>query len=143
MFRLLLTTTHRDEMLAHLVTCLPAEGCGLFAGTIESDTGRVTHHFPLRNALSSPTEYQSDPRDMLLAHKAMRVAGVDVLAVYHSHPTSDPIPSRRDHERNYSEQVVNIIVGLAKADPDVRAWWLKQNNATIAELIVEDGVERC
>jgi [CysO sulfur-carrier protein]-S-L-cysteine hydrolase len=132
-YRLSIPRPLYEAMLAHARAELPAECCGLLAGTIEGDVGKATHHFPLINALASPTEYESEPRSMFTAHKAMRAAGIEVLAVYHSHPTSDPVPSRRDLERNFSESVVNIIIGLKWADPDVRAWWLRgdgQDEAT-------------
>jgi proteasome lid subunit RPN8/RPN11 len=74
---------------------------------------------------------------MLAAHKAMRASGTDVLAVYHSHPTSEPSPSRRDRERNYGERIVNLIVGLRGAEPTVRGWWLTADGAREAEWEVE------
>ena len=114
-------------MLGHLRAALPAEGCGLLAGTVTDGVGRVTLHLPLVNALNSSTEYESEPRSMFAAHKAMRAAGVDVLAVYHSHPTSPPVPSRTDRERNYSEAVMNLIVGMV--GEEVRAWWLSATDA--------------
>ena len=128
-FRLVIPRTIFEAMLAHARAELPAECCGLLAGTIADGVGRVTQHLPLVNALTSPTEYESDPRSMLAAHKAMRASGTDVLAVYHSHPTSDPVPSRRDRERNYGEQVVNLIIGLSGTGQDVRAWWLTADSA--------------
>jgi [CysO sulfur-carrier protein]-S-L-cysteine hydrolase len=121
-FRLVIPRSVLADMLAHLRAALPAEGCGLLAGTVTDGVGRVALHLPLVNAMNSPTEYESDPRGMFAAHKAMRAAGVDVLAVYHSHPTSPPVPSRTDRERNYSEFVMNIIVGMR--DELVRGWWL-------------------
>jgi [CysO sulfur-carrier protein]-S-L-cysteine hydrolase len=123
-FRLVVPQAIYDAMLAHGKAELPAECCGLLAGTIADGIGRVTQNLPLVNTLTSPTEYESDPRSMLAAHKAMRASGTEVLAVYHSHPTSDPIPSQRDRERNYSEQVVNLIIGLRGHEPEVRGWWL-------------------
>ena len=128
-FRLVIPRPIYDAMLAHAKAELPAECCGLLAGTIADGVGRVTQHLPLVNALTSPTEYESDPRSMLAAHKAMRAAGTDMLAVYHSHPTSDPVPSRRDLERNYSERLVNLNIGLRVAEPDVRGWWLTAESA--------------
>ena len=128
-FRLVIPRPLYEAMLTHARAELPAECCGLLAGTIEGDIGRVTDHFPLVNALSSPTEYESESRSRFAAHKAMRANGTEILAVYHSHPSSDPIPSRRDLERNYSEMVVNLIIGLKAAEPDVRAWWLMEDGA--------------
>jgi proteasome lid subunit RPN8/RPN11 len=126
-------------MVAHARAELPAECCGLLAGTAEGGVGRVTLHLPLVNALASPTEYESESRSLFAAHKAMRAAGAEVLVVYHSHPTSDPVPSRKDRERNYSEHVVNLIIGLRGPEPAVRGWWLAADGAREAAWEVEAG----
>lgn len=101
------------------------ECCGLLAGVIQPDgTAIVTHYFPLVNELASTSRFRSEPRSMFNAVKAMRAAGVEVLAVYHSHPAGAAVPSRTDLEQNYSEDVVNLIVGLGGPEPELRAWWL-------------------
>jgi [CysO sulfur-carrier protein]-S-L-cysteine hydrolase len=128
-FRLLVPRPMFDAMVAHARGELPAECCGLLAGVTEGGVGRVTMYLPLVNALASPTEYESESRSLFAAHKAMRAAGAEVLAVYHSHPSSDPVPSRKDRERNYSEHVVNMIIGLSRAEPEVRGWWLTPDGA--------------
>jgi proteasome lid subunit RPN8/RPN11 len=137
-FRLLIPRPIFDAMLLHAKVELPAECCGLLAGTIADGVGHVTLHLPLVNALASPTEYESEPRSMLAAHRVMRASGTDVLAVYHSHPTSDPIPSQRDRERNYGENVMNLIIGLRSAEPEVRGWWLTAEGAREAEREVSE-----
>ena len=113
-------------MLAQATTVLPAECCGLLAGHLRDDgaVAEVTHRYPLLNALASPTEFLSDPQSMFAAIKDLRIHGTEVLAIYHSHPTSAPIPSRRDLERNYSESVMNLIIGLVGEEPEMRGWWL-------------------
>ena len=132
-FRLSIPRSLFEAMLAHARAELPAECCGLLAGKVEAEVGRVTQHLPLVNALGSKTEYESEPRSMFAAYKAMRAAGTEMLAVYHSHPTSDPVPSRRDIERSYDETVVNLIIGMKGPEPDVRAWWIAASGAMQAE----------
>jgi proteasome lid subunit RPN8/RPN11 len=63
----------------------------------------------------------------------MRARGIDILAIYHSHPTSEPVPSRKDRERNYSPDVMNFIISLASNEPQVRAWWLTSDDHREAE----------
>ena len=124
-------------MLAHAWGTAPNECCGFLAGTIEERIGRVTHHVPLTNELASPTEYAVPVKELLQAAKEMRSAGTVELAVYHSHPTSAPIPSRRDIERNgYGDTVVHVIIGLSGDAPDVRAWWLTDAGIVPAEWVV-------
>src|SRR6266566_3580503 len=98
--RLLIPRSLLDAVLAHARSKLPNECCGLLAGVVEDDAGRVTQHFPIKNDLASPTEYLTNPRDLLDAMKATRAVGTEVLAIYHSHPASAPVPSKKDVERN-------------------------------------------
>jgi proteasome lid subunit RPN8/RPN11 len=130
MTRLTIPRPILDEMIAHARGCLPAEGCGFLAGV----GGRVTHLLPLVNELASPTAFHTEARSVFAAFKAMRAAGTDLLAVYHSHPTAAPIPSRRDIEQNtYGPTVAWVIVG---AGDEVRAWWLGEDGYTEAEMVV-------
>ena len=123
-FRLVLPLTLHDEMIAQALREAPNECCGLFAGVVRDGTAQVERIYPLLNAAASPVLYESDPRSMLDAYRDMTARGLDVVAVYHSHPTSAPVPSKTDLERNYSEEVVNLIVSLAVDPPLVRGWWL-------------------
>jgi proteasome lid subunit RPN8/RPN11 len=127
-------------MVAQAVAEAPLECCGLLAGppAAEGEDRRVTARYPLINALASGTDYESEPRSMFNAMKDMRQNGWEVLAVYHSHPTSPPVPSRKDRERNYSEGVVNLIISLQTAQPEVRGWWLTESDYPEAEWAVAD-----
>jgi proteasome lid subunit RPN8/RPN11 len=127
-FHLLLPRILLEEMVAHALSENPNECCGLLAGIVEDGeggkVGRVDRRYPLVNAAASPVEFESDSRNMFAAVKDMRTLGIDVLAVYHSHPASPPVPSRKDLARNYSPDVVNLIVSLTTQPPTVRGWWL-------------------
>lgn len=113
-FRLLLPRPIYDAMIAQALRELPNECCGLLAGTISKDgaTAQAAQLCPLVNELRSPTEFLSEGRSMFRAEKTRREAGLEFLAVYHSHPTSAPVPSRKDLERNYSEDVMSLIISL-------------------------------
>ena len=125
------------EVIAHARAELPAECCGLLAGTVGDGVGTATARFPIRNELRSPTDYRTDARDMLAAFRAMRAGGLELLAIYHSHPTSAPVPSARDLTHNtYGESVVHLIVGLGGAEPEVRGWWLGEGEYREAQLVI-------
>jgi proteasome lid subunit RPN8/RPN11 len=127
-----------DAMIAHALAELPYECCGLLAGHLDTMKATATHIFPLINQLASPTEYLSEPRSMFIAHKAMRAAGVEILAIYHSHPTSDPLPSSTDRARNYSESILNLIISLKSDQAEVRAWWLTSTQSREGEWEIND-----
>ena len=123
------------EMITHARRELPNECCGLLAGVIDDDEGRATARFTIGNDAASPTEYATNPRDLLDAFRELRRAGSEPLAFYHSHPTSAAVPSAKDIVRNtYGETVVHVIVGLLDDEPDVRAWWLTETGFRAALL---------
>ena len=123
-FRLVVLQGLYEEMVAQALREAPNECCGLFAGVVRDGVAVAERIYPLVNEAASPVLYESDPRSMLDAYRDMTALGLDVVAVYHSHPTSAPVPSKTDLERNYSEEVVNFIVSLVHTPPLVRGWWL-------------------
>lgn len=135
-FRLLLSDSALSGMIEHARRELPAECCGLLAGLVATDgtEALITHRYELINALASPTEFESEPRSMLTAMRDIRRWGTEVLAVYHSHPTSEPYPSRKDQERHWlGPSVMAVIIGMNQPEVDVRAWWLDGTNQIVGE----------
>jgi proteasome lid subunit RPN8/RPN11 len=124
-------------MIEHARAELPNECVGLLAGRFEETPGgRVGHaewRYPLVNSLASPTRFYSDDRSLLNAHNDMRKHGWDAVAIYHSHPTSAPEPSRTDLEQNYWPGVVSFIISLKGDEPEVRGWWLTDRDYREAE----------
>lgn len=120
-------------MIAQAVAELPNECCGLLAGCIADGIGRVVVRYPLINSDASPREFLSQPESMFAADRDIHQRGLDLLAIYHSHPTSEPIPSKTDLERNYSPDVVNFIITLMKPAPSMCGWWLTDSNYRAAE----------
>jgi proteasome lid subunit RPN8/RPN11 len=137
--RLIIPSQLYEEAIEHARQTRPNECCGLLAGHIRDGAGVLTTRFPIENALASPTEYETAARDMLFAFRHMREHGLELLAVYHSHLTSAPVPSTRDVERNtYGETVVHLIVSLAGTEPVVKGWWLGETSYREAEVVVEE-----
>ena len=109
------------EMIDHSKDVFPFECCGLLLGIKQSGDCLVVSRVALTNVLASATEFESDPAEMLAAHRRMRREGLEMLAVYHSHPTSAPIPSRKDRIRSLGAGIASVIIG---PDGTLRAWWL-------------------
>jgi len=139
-FRLLLPRQIYEEMVAQAKAELPNECCGLLAGRTEAEgIARVLRRYPLVNALASPTRYESEAHGLLHAHVDARRNATEFLAVYHSHPTSPPIPSRTDLAANYWEGVIHFIISLEKEPADMQGWWLSAENYQRAEWVIVDG----
>ncbi len=106
-------------MVAHCQRESPLEACGLLGGY---DPFVSTFH-PLKNALASEVRYNADPRDLIAAVQQVRLAGKDILALYHSHPKWPAIPSKTDLAENYDwGPTPRIIVSLLGPTAEVRVW---------------------
>ena len=140
-FRLLIPRRQYDAMLAQAKAELPNECCGLLAGLIEeSQVGRVLERYPLVNNAASPIEYLANDRTLFDAFRDMHERNLDLLAVYHSHPVTDPVPSKTDLERNYFENVMHLIISLKTKEPVMRGWWLAEKEYREADwkAVAED-----
>lgn len=113
-----LPATIYEELVTHARAELPHESVGMLIGK----DGLVFEYIPLVNELKSPTRFLTEARSMLHAEKRRRQLGCEVLAIVHSHPTSEPVPSKYDEADHYSSDVMCVIVSLKEAEPLLRAW---------------------
>ena len=124
-FRLQMPQSVRDALIAQALAEQPNECCGLLGGVIEAGISRVVCAYPLPNALADPRLFQADTRALLRAHVDMRERNLEMLAVYHSHPTSPAVPSATDHAQwGHGEAVVCLIITLLENPPSLRGWWM-------------------
>jgi len=128
-----------DAMVAHCVREAPLECCGILGGV----SPRVTSFHPLRNDAASETRYNADPNDLITAYIALRERGAEILAIYHSHPRWQAVPSRTDLQENHYGPVPRIIVSLLEETPVVRIWRLDPDSyEELAWRIVEPVASR-
>ena len=136
-FRLVLPRQIHSEMVKQARAEQPNECCGLLAGTNDCNgfVKTVTKAFPLVNELARPTAYRSEPRSILAAYKEIDWLGLDVVGVYHSHPTAPARPSQTDLAENVmGDAVVHVIISLASEPPVVEVWRLFESRGELAIL---------
>ncbi len=80
-----------EQLVAHAQEEAPNEACGLIAFR----DGVAERYLPGENALASPYRFELKPRDP--ADFFLEDEGYE-LAVFHSHPQTEPRPSRTDVE---------------------------------------------
>ncbi|MCB0037380.1 MAG: M67 family metallopeptidase [Anaerolineales bacterium] len=129
-----LTAASYQAMLSHLNTVYPEEGCGFLAGR----NGRVIHHLAITNADHSQTTFTMSAHEQVTAMLAIEEDGLELLAIYHSHPHSAPYPSATDVARAYYPEAVQIIVSLLDpARPLARGFYIQNGRVTPVKLTVE------
>lgn len=117
-----LTTAQVAELTAAARAALPNECCGFLAGTADA----VEAILPVVNELASPVAFRTEARSTLAAFRTMRDRGWDLLAVYHSHPTGDAVPSAADLRGNTYGPIPWVIVTPAG---ELRTWILNGDTA--------------
>ncbi|MEK7851625.1 MAG: M67 family metallopeptidase [Deltaproteobacteria bacterium] len=121
-----------DEMLAHAKKGYPYEVCGLMAGK----DGVVTRVFRMTNIDKSSISYMMDPTEQFSALKDMRVEGLELMAIYHSHPTSPAYPSQTDVQLAFYPEASYIIISLKKVSaPDIKGYRILDGR--ISEEVLE------
>lgn len=107
------------QILRHLQSVYPQEGCGLVAGLC----GRATAVYPIENILHSPTAYEMDPLQQVRTMLAIEAQGEELCAIYHSHPHGPTFPSQTDVALAYYPESVYLIVSLQLPDaPSIRGF---------------------
>lgn len=121
-----------DEIVAHAKDGFPDEVCGLLAG--RNDV--IQRLFRITNIDKSSISYMMEPAEQFKAFKEMRQEGLELLAIYHSHPTSAAQPSQTDIRLAYYPDAVYIIASMQKVStPEIKGFRIVDNR--ISEEILE------
>jgi len=131
--RFILAESQYREMLDHVDQQAPLEACGLLAGQAD----RVEKVILVRNQAQSATRFVMDPYEQLQAFDWIESQGLELLGIFHSHPTGPETASVTDiAEAAY--KVVYIIWSRGQHHWQVRGFWIEDGRLTeIALQIVE------
>ncbi len=90
--QLALTHSQWQAMRRHVRRRAPQEACGLLAGKGR----RVEQTIGIPNAEHSPQRYRMEPHAQLRAFRQIEAAGLELIGIYHSHPSGPEHPSPTD-----------------------------------------------
>ncbi len=114
-----LTPDLSRAILAHARAEAPREACGLIVGREQ----RAAEIIPIPNLAADPLHaYSMDPAALVRAFTSLEARKLDLIAFYHSHPHSDPIPSPADVKQATYPDTPYLIVSLPRAE--ARLWRL-------------------
>ncbi len=117
-------------MLSHCRAGFPNEACGILAGK----GNEVSGIYKMSNTENSPVSYLMDPMEQFKAMKDMREKKIEMVGIFHSHPSSPAYPSPKDVDLAFYEDAAYVIVSLANREPVVRSF------AVIERKIHETGI---
>jgi len=118
------------QLLDHARRQPHRECCGLLAGR----DGAITMALPAENVAADPKKsYEIAPAQTIGLMRELRERGLGFLGIYHSHPSSENVPSQRDIAlAYYSDAAYFIITPRPYAEKPVRAFSIREGR--VAEL---------
>ena len=119
-------------MVTQAEKAVPAEACGYLAGR----NGLTEKLYEMTNADNSPTHFTMVPEEQFAATKEMRAEDIQMLAVYHSHPTSPASPSREDIKLAAMPGATYVILSLEQEKPYAKAFKIEQSIVTEIPLTI-------
>jgi proteasome lid subunit RPN8/RPN11 len=100
-----------DRLLAEARANPNVECCGLLAGR----DALISAILPAKNALQSAKAYEIGPEDLFALFRRMRSQELELLGIYHSHPTGENAPSPLDLERAFYPAAAYLIISPSPA----------------------------
>lgn len=130
------------EIIMHLRSVLPEEGCGLLAERARLGGGwEACRYFPGVNVDRSPHRFTMDPRAVVDALREIDARGWRLAAIVHSHPAGPAAPSPTDLREAYYPDAAFLIVGFGGEAASVRAWRFAGRHGPIVEVAVATNDE--
>jgi proteasome lid subunit RPN8/RPN11 len=115
---LVIPTVLFQQLIVSARAACPNEVVGALVGLAV-----VQEILPLENIAAQPTtEFFADPTGLVLALRHIRTQNLELLAFYHSHPKSPPIPSKTDYAQ--ARWDVPMLI-LDAQNQTARAWDLE------------------
>mgnify|MGYP001441295458 CR=1 FL=1 len=112
------------ELIRHAKDHLPSESCGYLAG----ENNEVKKLIKMTNMDDLPDHFTFDPKEQFAALKLARNEGLQLISVYHSHPSSAARPSEEDLKLLKDPNMIYVIVSLETPAGDVKAYQISGEN---------------
>lgn len=125
-----------EQMIDQAKAEAPVEACGILAGT----GGRVHRMYRMTNVEAREDHYMMEPKEQFAAVKDMRSAGLEMLAIYHSHPATAARPSAEDVRLAFTSSIAYVIISLGEAEtPVTRAFVVENGRPNDLPLNILEG----
>jgi proteasome lid subunit RPN8/RPN11 len=129
-----LTHDQARAIAVHAREEAPREACGLIVGANE----RAVRIVSIPNAAADPLHhYEMETTAFVRAMFAIQRERLQLIGIYHSHPRTEPVPSRVDLTRAAYPDVAYVIVSLRGDEPQFAAWRMRGHRVERADLHID------
>lgn len=122
-----------EQMVALARAEAPMEACGILAGK----DSNVERFHEMTNVDTRTNRYMMEPKEQFAAAKDMRAAGLEMLAIYHSHPHGSAQPSPTDVRMAFAPNVTHVIVALAGSNgPVIKGFLIAEGDVQETPVVI-------
>ena len=111
----------QSALISHAREGLPEEVCGYLTGI----DGAVLKQYRLTNIDHSAEHFSFDPAEQFQVMREARKDSHNILAVYHSHPSTPARPSEEDIRLAFDPNISYVIISMAAQLPEVKSFRIK------------------
>ncbi|GAB2543456.1 M67 family metallopeptidase [Gracilibacillus alcaliphilus] len=112
-----------DQMVEHGRMALPYEACGMLSGNRQE----VMSIWPLQNEWKSDRRFFVSKQVVEQTIQKANDLGEQILAIYHTHPSTEPKPSHYDIKNHLDKNIKMVIVSYKANTPTVK-WYRIMND---------------
>jgi len=121
-----------SRLIEHARQKYPLESCGILVGK----NGKITRVYSMENIEKSSSSYLMAPEEQLRVFRKIEEEGLELSAIYHSHPHSPAFPSQRDVDYAfYPDSLILIISLMDQKVPQIGAFQIE--NGKIEKKVVK------
>lgn len=129
---LTLTKEQYQKMITYVDSHAPLEACGLLAGR----DSKVEHVIVVSNQAQSTVRYVMNPIEQLHAFEWIDSNGLDLIGIFHSHPSGPETVSPTDLAEAAYAVVYVILARMDNAHAwSARGFWLE--NGKYSEVVLQ------
>lgn len=130
--KIILSDSQKHILKEHAISESPNESCAILFGNADGYATTVKEVFLTKNIENSPVNFTISNEQLIQGYKMAEEKKLDVVGIFHSHPSSDAVPSNTDRRFMEINPVVWVIFsGISK---DFRAYVLESG---IQEILIQ------
>ena len=121
MQKIILSQLNKKILREHAIKEQPNESCAILFGK----DNQILEICITKNIEESPTTFTISSEQLIEAYEMAETKDMEIVGIFHSHPTSDAYPSNTDKKFMLSNPVTWIIYSCIKNE--FRAYFLNSN----------------
>ena len=129
-----------NRIIEHARQEYPLESCGILAGK----AGKITNFYSMINAKKRSSCYLMEPEEQLKVFLEIEKRGLELSAIYHSHPHTAAFPSQRDVDYAfYPDSLILIISLMERENRQIGAFQIEKGRIQKKTIKVTGKEEQC